>query len=197
MKHMIDLFSGLGGASRAFEDREDWKVHRYENNAELAKHPSCSDYMVADIVTHDFKELDDIEVKLLWASPPCNAFSNGFASAKSVAARAKNPYEPSLGLVTRTIELIERFTPHYWVIENVVGAIKYFRPLLGEPRMILGSVVLWGNFPLFEADVQLGHKAVHNNSYKKWRPNLRAEIPLEISRALLEAVNMQKSLGDY
>ena len=197
MKHMVDLFSGLGGASRAFEDRGDWKVHRYENNAELAKHPSCSDYMLADIVTHDFKELDALDIKLLWASPPCTAFSGGFNSPKSKAARAKKLYEPSLGLVTRTIELIERFTPHYWVIENVVGAIKYFRPVLGEPRMILGSVVLWGNFPLFDAEVVPGHKAVHNNSYKKWRPNLRAEIPLEISRALFEAVNMQKSLGEF
>ena len=197
MKHMVDLFSGLGGASRAFEDREEWKVHRYENNAELAKHPSCSDYMLADIVTHDFKELDALDIKLLWASPPCNAFSNGFASAKSVAARAKKPYEPSLSLVTRTIELIERFTPHYWVIENVVGAIKYFRPVLGEPRMILGSVVLWGNFPLFEAQIPPGHKRIHDNASKKWRSNLRAEIPLEISKALLEVVNVQKSLGDF
>ena len=110
---------------------------------------------------------------------------------------AKKLYEPSLGLVTRTIELIERFTPHYWVIENVVGAIKYFRPLLGEPRMILGSVVLWGNFPLFEAQIPPGHKRIHDNASKKWRSNLRAEIPLEISKALLEVVNVQKSLGDF
>ena len=38
MKVFIDLFSGLGGASQAFEDSPDWRVIKIDNNRELIEH---------------------------------------------------------------------------------------------------------------------------------------------------------------
>jgi len=35
MKLMLDLFSGLGGASEAFMDHDGWQVTRFENNPDL------------------------------------------------------------------------------------------------------------------------------------------------------------------
>ena len=40
MKYMLDLFSGLGGASEAFVDCPGWNVLRVENNPLLSGVPN-------------------------------------------------------------------------------------------------------------------------------------------------------------
>ena len=88
---MLDLFSGLGGASEAMLNH-GWEVKRIEKNPELVLVPNTE---IMDV--YDLGQLLDINIAdghypdqptLIWASPPCTDFSNGFSSPKSIAIRA-------------------------------------------------------------------------------------------------------------
>jgi len=200
MKTMVDMFSGLGGASEAFYQSKNWVIWRYDNNPLLKDVPGSiiSDSMFQKVkVGHSGYNID-----LIWASPPCREFSGGWASPKSIHSRIvgdKEPYSPDITLLKQTIETINRVKPKTWVIENVVGSIKYFEPLLGKPRQIIGSVVLWGNFPLLPlpADFKELKKFKDPGSQNPLRSNYRAKIPFEISESLRDTLDYQKTLEEW
>tara|TARA_R110000737_G_scaffold68441_1_gene96516 strand:- start:109 stop:561 length:453 start_codon:yes stop_codon:yes gene_type:complete len=142
------------------------------------------------------------QIDLIWASPPCREFSHGFNSPTSKMRRREKGFEnfiPSIQLVKDTIEVIEDLKPKYWVIENVVGAIKWLTPILGEPTQIIGSQVLWGNFPYLH--MPSGFK--ENKSEKDvWssdplRANKKAVIPYEISMSLKITIEEQRQLTEW
>jgi hypothetical protein len=198
MKCMIDMFSGLGGASEAFIDREDWRVLRFDNN------PLLKDVKDTIICDDMFLLIPGVpgEIDLLWASPPCREFSHGFNSPVSKMRRGEEGYEnfiPSLDLVIKTIEIIDRVKPKFWVIENVVGAIKWFEPILGKPTQIIGSQVLWGNFPFI--NMPKGWKSNKEDkdvwSSDPLRANKKALIPYELSLRLMIAVEEQRTLLEW
>ena len=92
MKKMIDLFSGLGGASAAFrmhqfERKMVWDVDMIDNNPKLFAH------YYYDIV-HDCQDIIDHyegqQIDFLWASPPCDEFTLAFPAPRAVAAREGN-----------------------------------------------------------------------------------------------------------
>ena len=207
MKHMLDLFSGFGGASEAMVQDDTWSVLRIENNPLLGGVP----YTVID----DVKLLADdvywhhlpiqypnvVKIDLIWASPPCREFSSGYSSPKSIWCREHGieSYEPDMSLLEAALRIIEIVKPKYWVIENVVGAIRYFEEYLGEPRQIIGPYVLWGNFPLLEVDktklASKSSKDVHSSN--PLRSNYKAKVDFAISRSLKLSVENQASILDY
>jgi len=201
MKHMVDLYSGLGGASQSMVDCPGWNVLRIENNPLLADVPHTVIGDVVDIANEVHSNPGFEKLELIWASPPCTAFSGGYCSPKSIASReiGLDNYNPDLSLMLAALEIIEITQPKYWVIENVIGSITYFKEYLGEPRLIIGPYVLWGNFPLFELDSSLIIK-------KKWkdpgsrdplRSNKRAKVDYLISERLRLAIENQKSILSY
>jgi len=123
-RRMIDLFSGLGGASEAFL-KNGWDVVRIENNPVFA--PGGEHYVphtvCDDVMTLPLDNLD-MEIDFLWASPPCYEFSTAYNSIRSTKARKGLDHEPDMTLINRTIEIIEQINPRYWAIENVVGASR-------------------------------------------------------------------------
>ena len=197
---MIDLFSGLGGASEAFL-KNGWDVVRIENNPVFC--PGGEHYVpftyCDDVLT---LEIDDNAkgVEFLWASPPCYEFSTAYNSIRSTRARQGLDHQPDMTLINRTIELIDLIKPRYWAIENVVGASKYFQPLLGKHRLLVGSAMLWGNFPI------IGFEALER-AYKKkkgdlarWsdiRANERAKIPYWLSEQMRISVQYQMTVDDF
>jgi len=195
MRLMIDLFSGLGGASEAFtQGSSPWSVLRYENNPLLADTPYT---ILCDITKHEF----DIRhhVDLIWASPPCLEFSRGFAAPAPTAEREGRDFQPSLELVERAIEIIDQLKPTWWCIENVVGAIPHFEPLLGKPRQIVKPFVLWGNFPLMDNVRDINHTkaSVDVWSSNPLRANIKGKIPIELSQALRSACENQSQLSAW
>lgn len=202
MRHMVDLFSGLGGASEAMIQDNTWNVLRIENNPLLSAVPAT--------VIDDVKSIRDNvtsnwlvpKIDFIWASPPCREFSSGYSSPKSIAVRAGvslEDYNPDMTLLEAAIDIIERVQPKYWCIENVVGAIRYFKPILGEPRQIIGPYVLWGNFPMItvnESDI-IPKSLKDSNSRDPLRSNKKAKVDFAISSAFKEAIESQKSIFDF
>jgi hypothetical protein len=193
MKLMIDLFSGLGGASEAFVRDPNYSVLRYDNNPEF-ENIECT--TICDLNNYEIKCRHDID--LIWASPPCLTFSNAFNAPRSIAQRAGLDYEPDMTLVKKSLEIIEDLNPKYFVIENVSGASKDFEKLLGKPRQIIGCFFLWGNFPLIHVDRDFEHlKADHDKRHSEIRSNIRAKIPYEISNNLKIAIDNQTNIFDF
>ena len=88
--------------------------------------------------------------------------------------------------------------PKYWIIENVVGSIRYFKEYLGEPRQIIGPYVLWGNFPTLQVDKsRLDRKQDRDSTPHPLRSNRRAKVSFEVSRALKDAIENQKSITSF
>ena len=202
MKHMLDLFSGFGGASVAMVKDDTWSVLRIENNPLLGGVP----YTIIDDVkniannifgSHNVKQ----KIDLIWASPPCREFSSGYSSPKSIWCREHGieSYQPNMELLEAALRIIEIVKPKYWVIENVVGSIRYFEEYLGEPRQIIGPYVLWGNFPILDCNPEMieakSSKDVHSSN--PLRSNYKAKVDIHISRTLKETIESQMSILDY
>lgn len=203
MNHtMLDLFSGLGGASEAMLNN-GWEVKRIENNPALALVPNTEIMNVYDV-----GQLLDLGISmgniptqptLVWASPPCTDFSDGYNSPKSKAGRDGIHYYPhdAIELVKETKRIIDIIQPKYWIIENVRGAIPFLEKILGKPVMIIDSIVLWGRFPKWS--MEPGYKHIKDDS--AWsddpmRANKRALIPYAVSDACRQSIEDTRTL-DY
>jgi len=203
---MIDFFAGLGGASEAMMSDPTWLVQRLDNNPMLAGVPNMT---IADINTF----LDELElaikegwnpsqdVELAWFSIPCDEVSLGFNSARSIADReGDETFWPTrtMGLLQVCMRIIEILEPRYWVIENTRGALKFFNPVIGEPRLSLGNkYFFWGNFPSLHIQKDLEFQSKVNVPNNEMRANIRAIIPIEISQAFKLAVESQTKLTDF
>lgn len=161
---MLDLCSGLGGASAAMKDR-GWDVLRVDVDAVFEPD------VVADVreFIYTGPPLD-----LVWASPPCTEF-----------ARASMPWfadtgDPDLSIVQACLSIISAAGPRYWVLENVRGAV----PWLNRPvRLRCGPFYLWGNFPPFRLDVPPFKERLSGKQKAE-----RARVPYALSEALARAV---------
>ena len=178
-------------------NREDWIVHRFDNNPELASVPNTTIADLNEMVEgHDWVGFD-----LITASPPCLEFSNAYEAPRSRAKREGREFNPDLTAIQTTISIIgnaRRHNPRLnWVVENVYGAIPDFAPLLGPPRQLVGPFALWGNFPLLHLPRGWTHTKPGPWSTDPLRANRRAMIPLEVSNALCDAHGSQSSLLDW
>jgi len=197
MKRMLDLCSGLGGASEAFFQSDEWDVIRIDNNPLLEHVPTT---IIGDIfdTTDRWERSGCPHVDLIWASPECRDFSQAYSAPGPKAAREGRDFTPDLGLVIEAKRIIEMIEPSHWVIENVLGSIPHLKPILGPPRMIVGPFVLWGNFPLFHLEGFTHDKfAKDPHSSDPLRANVRAKVPARLSSALLSALATQSSLEDW
>lgn len=199
-KVFIDLFCGLGGASAAFCEENEWKVIRIDNNPELLDH--VKGMWVLDLMKPFtvFKTIQahlygiDVDELFVWASPPCTDFST------------KNPNRDEstfdLSLVHNTVLLIEWLNDEYnltgYIIENVKGAVGAFNELLGPYQQRIGPFFLWGRFvPIacITADVHKHRKPFNStNSRTPLRSNIHAMIPYALSESLRLTLDRQLSL---
>jgi len=199
-RHMVDLFAGFGGASEAMID--SWEVIRFDNNPLLSAVPKMIIQDVKTIKHQLIAHRDPMtKIDLIWASPPCREFSNAYSSPKSIWSReyGLDSYEPDMSLLEASMEIINIAKPKYWVIENVVGSIRYFEEYLGAPRQIIGPYVLWGNFPYVDVDESelesKSKKDVHSSN--PLRSNYKAKVDYEISSSMKSAIENQKSIFSF
>lgn len=165
---MLDLCAGLGGASIPMRLR-GWRVVTVDNN------PQFNTDVVADIRTWSWHgSVPD----LLWMSPPCTQFAREFMPW------SKTGVVPDMSIFLACLQLVERIKPRYWVIENVKGAIKWFRPYIGMPRYACNPYFLWGYFP------DISHVLVSGSKSKlsSRREFERSLIPYKLSFSLAVAI---------
>ena len=206
-KHFLDLFSGLGGASEAFvQDLDNWAVLRIDNNPLLGGVPFTIIDDISNLQPQNYgirypSAKGRLKIECIWASPPCRDFSNAYSSPKSIHVRKHGleSYKPDMTLLTTALDIIEIVKPKYWIIENVVGSIRYFKEYLGEPRQIIGPYVLWGNFPYLDCKPEMiipkSGKDVHSKN--PLRSNYKAKVDFAISKALKDEIEQQSSILDY
>tara|TARA_R110000803_G_scaffold210646_1_gene283023 strand:+ start:3328 stop:3945 length:618 start_codon:yes stop_codon:yes gene_type:complete len=202
MPKMIDLFSGLGGASEAFV-QAGWQVLRIENNPLLESTPHTKlmdmfdfrDWVETELANHP-DAFNDIE--LIWASPPCYEFSLGFNAPKATHSREYPgmPYYPSMALLEVTKDIIDMINPRYHIIENVRGACLHFEPFVGKFRQQNIAYFFWGNFPSFVPE-PFPSKHEKDKRHSPLRANIRGKVPIQISEALLASITNQKSIYDW
>jgi len=199
----IDLFSGLGGASAAFDRAPNWHVIKIDNNPELLDHNRGMFLMdisktdeVVYMIEAQLDQLLPIDKLVIWASPPCNEFS--WARADRLEGQSSDDFD--LTLLESTRQIIELFSPDYWIIENVQGAIPIFNDELEmTPTQEIGRTILWGDFPLIPIHdrANFRHRKLSAKGSRTLRPNFRAKIPWEISQGLLCAIECQRSLKEW
>ena len=198
MKVFIDLFSGLGGAARAFDESSDWCTLKIDNKEELIEHNRglilldiSNVHETCRIIQAYLDNLAPTKL-VIWASPPCEQFS--YANA------ARSPDDFDMTLFDAAVEIIKTFQPDHWVLENVMGAREVFSEELGQrPTQQIGSVILWGQFPLIpiaERDAY-AHKKMSAKGSRVLRPNYRALIPYQISKGLRDAIDHQRALTSF
>jgi hypothetical protein len=197
---VLDLFSGLGGFSEAFVRAGD-EVLRVENNPLLSEVPftTMQDvFEVRDRLLQFQEEGQPIrEYDVLLAGPPCREFSLAYSSPRSIAHRNGEDFEPSMKLLEATLDIIRITKPRYWVIENVVGSIKYFEKYGLQARQIHGPHVLYGRFPKFQPGPLPTKASKDKTSTHPLRANHKALIPFALSSALRQAIIEQTTLFDF
>lgn len=161
---MLDLFSGLGGASQAMRAR-GWRV------VTVDVEPRFRPDVVADLRAWTW---DGERPDLVWASPPCDEF------ARESMPWCKTGRAPDLSLVMATLEIVRRAEPRFWAMENVRGAQRW----IGRAAKIVGPFYLWGWFPDFDAKL-IGYR--NKESFSSSQDAQRAKVPDEISVALAAA----------
>jgi hypothetical protein len=162
---VVDLFSGLGGASAAMADR-GWKVLRLDIESRF--HPT----VVADVLHLPLRE--GLCPDLLWMSPPCTEFTRWMFSFRFGSSI------PSMDLVDATRSCVCWLRPRWWVLENVRGSV----PFLGTYRQRFGPFYLWGEFPLL---MLAGGRPRKDTRHVK-SPEKRALVPYDLSLALALAI---------
>lgn len=123
---VLELFSGLQSISKVFE-ANGHTVYTIDNNKEYELFTSRIDDILnvtSDQIVRDFGYPD-----IIWASPPCTAFS--VASIGHHWTGGKGAYIPktefaelSQRVVKHTLKLIKELKPKFWFIENPRGVLR-------------------------------------------------------------------------
>jgi len=214
-KVAIDLFSGTGSATKAFQESDNWKVFRVEINEEqdAELHKDILEVKPQDLPDPDF----------IWASPPCTDFSIACINKKwteNQMPRIKD-IAHSTKIVYHTLWLIYELEPEYWFLENPTGMLRKVMPMPPEECVTyckygtdyMKPTDLWGKHPeSFEyKSCKAGQKCHISNPRDEntFRDNTRkasadrrqfdtehigdiaeerARVPHQLSKAILEAV---------
>lgn len=201
-KTAIDLFSGTGSATKAFQESEKWNVTRVEINEEQEAE------IYADVLDLEPEDLPNAD--FIWASPPCTDFSiacmydkwteNGLPKKESVSESVK--------LIYHTLYLINQINPDYWFMENPRGKMRKVVPeSLNKTRKTvtycqygdnkMKPTDLWGNHPSsFPVKKCSNNSNCHQSAPRGSSKGTQmlsgnteiAKVPYELSKQIMEAV---------
>lgn len=191
----LDLFSGLGGFSAAFEESTDWEVVTVD--IEERFDPDIQ----ADVLDLRPSDLPDADVVL--ASPPCTYFSTVRLRWGRSFTPDGEPLTPeakeSVAIVYHTLGLIHAINPDWWFMENPQG---YLRHVIGDPEGTVDycryghhtkkPTDLWGDHPPIDY-LRCDHQTHTRENATDFElgpsdSSERAKVPYELSKAILDAV---------
>lgn len=203
-KLFVDLGSGLGGASEAFMNQPNWIVMRIDNHELVQDVPNTHDLNYVEQTEEVINLIYDTQIKyeindiVLWASPECKEWSNGYSSKKSTMRRKGQIFIPDYTQLESIMKIKHAINPQYWIVENVMGGVEFINPILGNPQLIFRPWFFWGDFPLFRIDENRKHKTEKDpHSSDPLRYHIRSKIPIGISLSLKNAIENQTTLLDW
>lgn len=183
---VVDLFAGTGSATQAFRDRG----HEVEE-VEIARG--------GDVMTWEPKGHYD----LIWASPPCQAFSvAGFwAHHFRDGAPLTETARQGLRLLGRTLDLLARADASYFIIENPRGLMRKLMPANIERRTVwycqygapyAKPTDLFGRFPERFVALSCRNGGSDHESFNDFllSRTARARVPYGLSLALCIAAEL-------
>ncbi|MFZ5480628.1 MAG: DNA cytosine methyltransferase [Myxococcota bacterium] len=137
---MLDLFAGAGGAALGLHGEG------FEHVACVERDPSAVATLRAagfPAVEADVRDLDYAAlagtIDVLWASPPCQAWStaNQHAARKGADDVARNGWP-------WTLRVVRAIRPRWAIFENVRNAVRYVeRHVVPELRRLFPHVAVW------------------------------------------------------
>lgn len=204
---MLDLFSGLSGASQAMREDENWEVITVD--IEKKFNPTiCAD--ILDLTPDDFEQYGHFD--LIWASPPCTYFSvarqppSWYLSAAIKIIPTQKECSDAVKMVFHTVWLIEQLHPSWWFLENPRGWLRF---IIGKPSGTVDycqygheykkPTDLWGNHP-----PSFSYRRCNGNCHHIPTPDAfptvrnpakRAVVPYGLSKAIKESV--ENPVGCY
>jgi len=205
---MLDLFSGLGGASRAMKNDKNWEVITVD--IEQKFNPTiCAD--ILDLTPDDFKLYGHFD--LIWASPPCTYFSiarqpPSWQVDTGIPIPVHKECSDAVRVVFHTLWLINKLNPAWWFLENPQGYLHF---IIGEPTATIDYCMygakwkkptdLWGRHPPsfrykrcnHGSHGKMGH-TVNGLTDLERNPAKRAEVPYNLSLAIKESIENPRGL---
>jgi DNA (cytosine-5)-methyltransferase 1 len=145
MINAINLYSGLGGNRKDWQDVKVTAVEMEQDIAEVYKNQFPNDtVIVGDAHQYLLEHADEFD--FIWASPPCQTHSRMMK-----ATRHKRKRFTDMSLYQEII-FLQHFFKGKWVVENVK---PFYEPLI-KPTAIIGRHYFWSNFQIgsFEAQEQ-------------------------------------------
>jgi DNA (cytosine-5)-methyltransferase 1 len=140
---VLNLYSGLGGNRKLWENVEVTAVEMEEDIANVYKDQFPNDtVIISDAHQYLLNHADDFD--FVWTSPPCQTHSRMMK-----ATRHKKKRYTDMSLYQEII-FLDHFFKGKWVVENVK---PFYEPLI-RPSAILGRHYFWSNYyiPSFEVD---------------------------------------------
>lgn len=209
-KVMWDLCSGLGGWTKAFYETEDWDIYSFEINKQLIEDVGNKDFelfvdnklyltQIEDVTKWEEWHSEYPKPDLITASPPCTEFSTAYNAPRSEAERQGNTWEPDMSVSLACKEIIDYMKPQYWICENVYGSARYLEPVFGPTRQAIRPWLFYGRFPPLHLPVGYDYskRSKDVSSCHPYRANVRAVIPYEVSLALKQSVEDQRTLKEW
>lgn len=189
----VDLFCGRGGWTKGLQ-AAGFRVVGVDSEPQ-------PDYPGDHFIQADVSKLDGRMFRgaaVVTMSPPCPGFS--LMNAQVLVGLRPSPQD--IRLVVEGLRIVAEAQPRFWALENVRGALGWFRPLVGEPKLKNAPWYVWGNFPPFlvgkEKMLKFGGTLVRGkysredrkrwaNAPKRQKAALSAEIPAELAEPLARA----------
>lgn len=218
-RKVLDLFSGTGSSTAAFEEDDDYEVMHVEIQPDLVEELNdrgC--YAVqADVLTLEVEWLSLFgPFHGIWASPPCTAFSVASIGTHWTKGDYDTPHMPKTEaaahgqrMVAHTIKLIAGLSPAWWVMENPRGMLRTLEVVRGLPRATvtycqygderMKPTDLWGKHPagwVPRPACKNGDKChtaaprgARTGTQGRVGAKARSMVPYELSRSLHEAAS--------
>ncbi len=140
-KKVLNLYAGVGGNRKFWNDVEVTAVENYEPIAEIYSKLYPNDTLVVGDA-HEYLLSNFDKFDFIWSSPPCQSHTKMMKATRHDVRKY-----PDMTLYQQVI-LLQHFFKGGWVVENVN---PYYEPLIKARKC--GRHLFWSNFHIPEFDV--------------------------------------------